>query len=190
MYTYGDPTPTTLQIQLHFGGQIVIAFGSVSANGTRPHLVGYSPGGPNTDPGPFDFTSLLPFYETSTNSPDAPALALSALTRPIAGATWNLQLANVPPSTVFGVDILGVSDPGILDLAAIGMPGCQLRASLDSLMVWAHGSGTTHNYAWQVPSLALLGASVYTASATFSNQPVNTFGAVISNGIRGTIGSH
>jgi hypothetical protein len=190
VYTYGDPTPTTMQIQLHFGGQIVIAFGSVSANGTRPHLVGYSPGGPNTDPGPFDFTSLLPFYETSTNSPDAPALALSALTRPIAGATWNLQLANVPPSTVFGVDILGVSDPGILDLAAIGMPGCQLRASLDSLMVWAHGSGTTHNYAWQVPSLALLGASVYTASATFSNQPVNTFGAVISNGIRGTIGSH
>lgn len=189
VYTYGDPTPSTMQIQLYLDGQIVIAFGSVSPNGNRPHLVGYSPGGPNTDPGSFDFTSLLPFYETSTNAPDAPALALSALTPPIAGAAWNLRLDNVPPSTVFGIDILGLSDPGILDLAFLGMPGCQLRASPDALMVWGHGSGTTRNFAWQVPGLALLGASVYMASATFSNQPVNQFGAVLSNGLRGTIGS-
>ena len=190
VHTFQDPTPSTMQIQLYFGGDVRIAFGSVSANGTSPHLVGYSPGGPNTDPGSFDFSSLFPFAETFTQSPDAPALALTASTRPIAGTSWNLQLANVPPSTVFGVDILGLSDPGILDLAAIGMPGCQLRASLDSLSVWGHAGGTTHGYSLAVPPLALLGVNVYTASATFTNLPVNPFGAVISNGIRGTIGNN
>ena len=91
---------------------------------------------------------------------------------------------------MFGVDIWGLSDPGITDLAVLGMPGCPLRASLDVMLVWVHGGGSTHDRAFPLPPLTLLGIDVYAASATFVSQPVNAFGAVISNGLRGTIGSN
>jgi hypothetical protein len=187
VHGYNDPTPSTLQFQLYSNGEVVIAFGSVSTNpGGNEHMIGYSPAGASTDPGPIDFSSL---GATFTQPADAPALALTATTRPIAGTSWNLQLDNVPAATVFGVDIGGLSDPGVLDLAFLGMPTCQLRASLDAVIVWAHGGGSTHNYSLPVPPLAALGMSIYLTSATFSAEPVNTFGAVLSNGIRGTIGT-
>jgi hypothetical protein len=70
------------------------------------------------------------------------------------------------------------------------MPGCQQRASLDSLSLWFHGGGSTHGYSWQVPPLVLLGVDIYTASVAFSNMPMNPLGAVSSNGIRGEIGTN
>ena len=187
VHGYNDPTPSTLQFQLYSNGEVVIAFGNVSANPAgNEHLIGYSPAGTSADPGPFDFSSL---GTTFTQSADTAALALTATTRPIAGTSWNLQLANIDSATVFGVDIGGLSDPGILDLAFLGMPGCQLRASLDAVVVWTHGGGSTHSFSLQVPPLAALGVSIYLTSATFSSEPRNTFGAVLSNGIRGTIGT-
>ena len=187
VHGYNDPTPSTLQFQLYSNGEVVIAFGNVSANPAgNEHLIGYSPAGTSADPGPFDFSSL---GTTFTQSADTAALALTATTRPIAGTSWNLQLANIDSATVFGVDIGGLSDPGILDLAFLGMPGCQLRASLDAVVVWTHGGGSTHSFSLAVPPLAALGVSIYLTSATFSSEPRNTFGAVLSNGIRGTIGT-
>ncbi|MBL8754105.1 MAG: hypothetical protein JNK15_12465 [Planctomycetes bacterium] len=192
VHTYLDPTPSTVQFQFYATGQVVIAFGSVSSVGTRVHLVGYSPGGASADPGAFDFSALGANGVTYTQVPEAPALQLTPTSSPVVGSPWNLQLDNVPAATVLGVDIVGLSDPGILDLAFLGLPGCQLRASLDSLNPWLHGpsSGSTHTWSLGVPPLALLGIDVYATSATFTTQPNNPFGAYLSNGVRGTIGNN
>jgi len=99
-----------------------------------------------------------------------------------------LQLTNIPGATRFGIDIFGLSDPGILDLGYLGMPGCMLRASPDALRFGSY-SGVTHNYSLVIPSSTLLNLSLYTTSAAFSDQPINPTGVVFSNGIHGQIGN-
>jgi hypothetical protein len=50
--------------------------------------------------------------------------------------------------------------------------------------------GATHNYSFAVPALptSLIGFQLFTQSAVFQVPPVNAFGAITSNGIKGTIG--
>lgn len=183
----GPQSANTMQFQLYGNGTATIAWGTMSGAG-GDHLVGYSPGGqspsiPETD------LSALTSSPLTLGATEAFPLLLSASqsSRPILGTTWSLNLSNVPLAGAFGVDVLGLSDPNIGDLLALGMPGCGLRASLDSLTAWFVG-GPTHARSFAVPSsVTLRGVDVFATSAVFV-PGFNAFGAITSNGIRGRIG--
>jgi hypothetical protein len=177
----------TFQMQLYPSGVVTIAWVAMAAVGSNGGvLVGYSPGGASADPGSTDL-STLPVIILS--SPDVLPLALAGASRPVTGTNWNLNVTNVPATGAIGVDIFGLSDPGINDLGFIGMPTCGLRASLDVLNAWIV-AGASHAYGVPVPNNpALINQHVFTTSAVFQVPPVNAFGAITSNGIDGKIGS-
>ncbi|HZN41321.1 MAG TPA: hypothetical protein VFD82_21115 [Planctomycetota bacterium] len=177
----------TLQMQFYPSGQVTFAWGTMSHLGNG-HLVGYSPGGNSLDPGNTDLSALGAGVITLTGADVAP-LQLTAATRPVLGTSWNLTTGSVPATGVIGLDIFGVADPGVLDLAFLGMPGCQLRTTLDVMNAWIVG-GPTHNYSFAVPALplSLVGFQLFTQSLVFQVPPVNPFGAITSNGIKGTLG--
>jgi hypothetical protein len=178
----------TMQMQFYPSGQVTFAWGTMSHLGIE-HLVGYSPGGNSLDPGSSNLSALGAGVIT-LGSVDALPLVLTAMTRPILGTSWNLTTSQLPATGVIGVDLFGIADPGILDLAFLGMPGCQLRTTLEVIAgPWVVG-GATHNYAFPVPAVptSLIGFQLFTQSAVFQVPPVNSFGAITSNGIKGTLG--
>jgi len=186
--TFNSSLTSTVQFQLYPDGTVTIAWGAMAVLTTQIHLVGFSPGGASSDPGPTDF-SAIGAGAIAVQWPESGPLALASTSPPAVGTPWSLQLSNVPNGTLFGVDIVGLSDPGLNDLTAIGMPGCGLRASLDILVPWP-ASGATHTMQIGVPPLAMLNANLYVTSAVFQTLPVNAFGAITSNGVRATIGTN
>jgi hypothetical protein len=179
----------TFQMQFYPTGQVTLAWGTMSHLGNG-YLVGYSPAGNSLDPGNTDLSALGANVISLTGA-DVPALGLTASTRPVLGTSWNLTTGSIPATGIFGVDIFGVADPGVLDLFFLGMPGCQLRSTLDVIAgPWIVG-GPTHNYSFAVPALpvSLIGFQLFTQSAVWQVPPVNAFGAITSNGIKGTLGS-
>ena len=177
----------TFQMQFYPSGQVTFAWGTMSHLGIG-HLVGYSPGGSSADPGNTDLSALGAGVITLAST-DVPPLQLTASTRPVLGTSWNLTTGNIPLTGIIGLDIFGVADPGVLDLSFLGMPGCQLRTTLDVMNAWVVG-GPTHNYNFAVPALplSLVGFQLFTQSLVFQVPPVNAFGAITSNGIKGTLG--
>jgi hypothetical protein len=150
-------------------------------------LTGYSEAGASADPGSMDISVALPATYTAAVFHVLP-LALSAASRPITGTSWNLNVSSIPATGLLGVEILGLSDPGINDLFFIGMPGCGLRANLDVLNAFLV-AGATHAWSFNVPNnVALLNLHVYATSAVAQVPPVNAFGFITSNGIDGLIG--
>lgn len=186
--TYNSPLTSTLQFQLYADSTVTIAWGNVAVLTNQTHLVGFSPGGASLDPGPTDF-SAIGAGAIAVQWPESGPLALASTSSPVVGTPWTLQLTNVPIATLLGVDIVGLSDPGVNDLAAIGMPGCGLRAAMDVLVPWP-ASGATHTVQIGVPPLALLNVDLYVTTAVLQTLPVNAFGAITSNGVRATIGTN
>ncbi len=180
---------STVQFQLYADGRVTMAWGAVSDNQFFTNVIGYSPGGASPDPGATDYSALG--ANTLTLAPataEAAGLSLVHVTAPIVGTQWELSTRDVPPAAVLGVDVLGLSDPGIDDLAVIGMPGCGLRCSLDLLSPWVP-SGPMQQRSFFVPNVAALrGTDVFATSAVFMTPAPNAFGAITSNGIRGRIG--
>jgi hypothetical protein len=184
----GPANANTMQMQFDPTGLVTFAWGNMSHVGNG-HLVGYSPGGNSLNPGNTDISALGTSIIT-LGPQDILPLVLAPTSRPVLGTSWNLTTAQIPVTGVIGVDIFGVADPGILDLYLLGMPTCQLRSTLDVVLgPWVVG-GATHNYSFAVPALptSLIGFQLFTQSAVFQVPPLNPFGAITSNGVRGTIG--
>ncbi|MBM3975098.1 MAG: hypothetical protein FJ301_13465 [Planctomycetes bacterium] len=191
--SYASPetaNPSTVQAQFDLATGIVrLVFVSVDSNVTSAygsaHVIGVSAPGPSNNPGTVPLatgsaTQLL------AQSPEVAPLAVSGVSRPVLGTAWTLQVSNIPATGLVGVDVIGLSDPGINDLSSLGAPGCGLRASLDVMNVW---TGTTHTFSLPIPTNpALLNFNLYTTSAVFQFPPVNAFGAITANGIQGKIG--
>jgi len=183
------PGVNTFQFQLYPTGFVTIAWTSVTSFGNNGGtLVGYSPGGVNLDPGNRDI-SAIGAGSVFIEAVDIPPMTLTASNRPVFGNNWNLTVSNIEPSSVVGLDIFGVSDPGIDNLFFIGMPDCGLRSSIDVTSAW-FVTGSTHNYSFTVPSgiPSLLGFNLYTTTATLQALPQNPFGWMTSNGMKGTLG--
>jgi hypothetical protein len=174
----------TFQLQFDLAsGFVSFVYQSMPTTGNG-YLVGYSPGGPSLDPGSIDLsTALLGNLDVGV---DQRPLTVSATTRPVLGTAWNLNVTNVPSSAPLGVDVFGIGDPGLNDLATIGLPGCGLRSTLDVLLGWVNTGA--HSYALPIPAIpSLVGLHVFTTSAML--QPgVNAFGAITANGVDGGIG--
>ncbi len=166
-------------------GFVHLVFQTMSALGNA-RLVGYSPGGPNANPGSTDLSVALPLSFTVRGA-DVLPLTVTALTRPVTGTAWNIDVTNVPAAGVLGVDIIGFTDPGLNDLAFLGLPGCGLRTSLDLLSPWTP-IGATHSYSLGIPANpAIVNIHLFTTSAVFV-AGVNAFGAITGNGLDGKIG--
>jgi hypothetical protein len=178
----------TMQMQFYPSGQVTFAWGTMSHAGNG-HLVGYSPGGNSLNPGNTDL-STLGANVIMLGPTDIVPLALAPASRPILGTNWNLTTSQIPATGVIGVDLFGIADPAVLDLAFLGMPGCQLRSSLDVIAGPWPVAGTTHNYNLAVPATptSLIGFQLFTQSAVFQVPTVNPFGAITSNGVKGTLG--
>ncbi len=184
----GTQDPCYIQIDYNVvTADWVLRFGAVGFTAPQDWFVGYSPGGPSLDPGPVDISAAAVI---ATQPFDTAPLGLAPMTSPLIGSVWTVEVTDVPPPTVFGVSILGASDPGIVDLGALGMPGCQLRSSLDVLVGPWSPIGSAYTYGVSVPTNnALIGSAIYTQAATFSVPAVNAFGAITSNGVVGVVGS-
>ncbi|MEO6596534.1 MAG: hypothetical protein ABIP94_17420 [Planctomycetota bacterium] len=187
--------PSTVQFQFTMAtGLVRIVFSSIDGDATSVYgsatLVGVTAPGPSADPGSITLAPAAPAL-LLTSSPEILPLLLTALTRPKFGTSWNLQVTNIPATTVFGVHIFGLSDPGIPNLFFLGLPTCQLRANLDVIVgPWASAAGM-FSYNFPVPTTppSLIGFELFTQAATFSVPPVNAFGAITSNGIKGKLGN-
>lgn len=189
VYSYGTTSPETFQLQFELStGNVHFVWGAISGAGNG-FLVGYSPGGASADPGGRDISATLPLT-FMTDPADVLPLTLSATSRPVTGTNWNLSVGNVPATGLIGVDVFGVSDPGITDLFFLGAPGCGLRASLDYTAAWFVTPTAGHTYSLPIPnSPSLINFNIYSMSAVFQAPPVNSFGAITSNGIQGMVGN-
>src|SRR6185436_2716827 len=117
------PGVNTFQFQLYPSGIVTIAFGNLASFGNNGGaLVGYSPGGTNLDPGSRDI-SAIGAGNYFINPVDVNPMSLAANSRPVFGTSWSLTVSDIDPTSVIGLEIFGVSDPGINDLFFIGMPG-------------------------------------------------------------------
>lgn len=181
----------SMQVALLASGDFEYRYGveTLTTLGNTFALVGVSPGGNALDPSNRDISATLPIIL----SPDlvTPSLELTSSNRPVLGTSWNLSVDNIPPTTVFGITLWSSSDPAIADLAALGLPGCQLRSNLDVVVGPWTPTGTNYAFALSVPPTppSLVGVDVFTQAATFAAPPVNAFGAITSNGMKGTLGS-
>ena len=190
-YPLGLANPSTLQFRFNLAnGDIRIAFVGIDANTSSPygsaHLIGVSAPGTSYDPGSVNLATA----HLVTANPENVPLSLSALNTPIRGTPWFLQTDHLPRTTVWGITIIGLGDPGIDDLASIGMPNCGLRATLDMLGTFVPAYGQPY-WQWSL-SLPndnnLIGLQIRASSAVATNPATNAFGMVTSNGVRGTVG--
>ena len=187
VYSYGTASPDTFQMQFDTAsGAVHLVWGAMGVAGNG-YLVGYSPGGASANPGNTDLSATVP-ATIVLGSADILPLALAATSRPLTNANWNLTVSNVPATGVLGVDVFGLSDPGLNDLFFLGAPGCGLRAALDVTNAWLV-SGATHTYSLSIPNNpALLNFNLFTTSAVFQVPQINALGAITSNGVQGKIG--
>ena len=189
----GTPTvnTSTLQFQLDLAtGNCTIVWVTVQNNTTSTfgssHLVGVTGPGASVDAGPVSLASGFVTQPTNT-----PALGLAALNRPVQGAgpqNWDLNATNLPVG--IGVDIIGLADPGITNLAlfGLGQANCQLRATLD--ITGAFLSGGAHPWSFPIPggAPALNGVELFAQTAVL-DFAINLANTLTTNGVRGTIGN-
>lgn len=188
VYHFGGTTAAdATRLQFQFDGSTgnvgVVFDGQVSAGGGR-WLVGYSPGGPNLDPGSLDLATALPLV----TAPDAQALALSADTRPVLGTTLTWTTRNIPASAVLSAQLVGLSavNPG---LPIPGATGCvQLVDGSTAATVLLFQSPTA-SYSLVLPTNAsFLGRRLVSQSASLV-PGANPLGVLTSNGVLSTMGT-
>ena len=176
-----------VQVVLLDTGDIQVRYGSCTL---LDALVGLSTGNGASDPGATDFSDLGTIGPVSFNTgvgPFYPDVSLVADTRPILGSSWDLTVQDIPVYGLFGVNFFGLSNPA-LPLGFLGLPGCGLFADLGVVDGPWFPIGGNYSYSFAVPatSTALLNFELFTQSAVFGAP--NAFGAVTSNGVKGTVG--
>lgn len=142
-------------------------------------LVGWSPGNGARNPGSTNLRTSMPFL----TMPDSYPLALGANPRPVLGNNVVMTTTNIPAGSPLGIVVFSLSrlNPPI-DLASLGMPGCQQHVGTDTATAFLP-VGTSGTLSFLVPNNPVLtGLHVYCQSATFS-PAVNLLGVLASNGV-------
>jgi hypothetical protein len=175
---------STFQIAIYATGNVEYRY--LNCASTITVLTGWSPGGGARDPGSTDVSALVALVCATDLYP----LTHATSTRPVCGATVQLQTADLPAGSLLGGTILGLTQffPGI-DLGLIGMPGCALYASLDVLDLTVP-SASSFGYALAIPSsVSLVGTTVLTQGIAHAPWG-NPFGMTTSNGLRLVVGDY
>ncbi len=183
---YGGTDQNNVQVSLWPNGNIELKYGSMAL---LDCLVGLSTGVAATDPGNTDLTTALPIVITTGQY--VPALALTGVTRPVTGTSWNLNTENIPDigGLHINLELLGLADPNIPDLFFLGAPGCGLRGTFDFIGGPAVTGSSTQGRSLAIPaSASLIGAEVFATSMAFATPGTNALGLITSNTIKGTVG--
>ena len=193
-YVGTAPGTVTSTFQFQFdlaNGNVTFVFQSMDTvsisgwTGGEGWVVGYSGIGASADP---SGTNLSALTAITLGATDVLPLTLAGTTRPVTGASWDLSVSNIPAGGAVGVDVFGLTDPGIDDLFFLGAPGCGLRASLDVTNAWLV-AGPAHTYSLPIPNNpVLLNFNLFTTSAVLPFPPTNALGVITANGINGKVG--
>ncbi|MBK8976588.1 MAG: hypothetical protein IPM29_11785 [Planctomycetes bacterium] len=112
----------TFQAQFLANGTVHYLWQSVNPTG-NDYLVGWTPGGPSSDPGSTDLSAVS--SSRGLCATRFMPLALDASDRPVLGRTIDVTTSNIPGGTVAGATLFDTSlQQPPLDLGFAGMPGC------------------------------------------------------------------
>tara|TARA_R110002072_G_scaffold177524_3_gene333505 strand:- start:22150 stop:23706 length:1557 start_codon:yes stop_codon:yes gene_type:complete len=195
--SWGTTDTQTFQFEIDTAtGNASLYFGSITSATAHAMFIGYSPAGPNLDPGSISIeTELAANGAIVTAGTDTAPLALAGVGRPVMGAAavnYDATTSNIESGAIFHVGIVGLTDPA-LPLNLIGFPaGCTLYASADLLVGPAVVAGGTGSETWTVIGLPVAnpifnGFELYAQSATLDLSLVSST-ARASNGIKLTLG--
>ena len=181
---YFNGPAQTAQITLRANGSFRIAYGTVNNTGHSP-LVGFTQGIAGVDPGSSDF-SAGPVIVGSGGTP----LQLDAqpASRPAIGTTFVMEVDQIAPGSVIGIMVLGLNavQPGF-DLTPLGMPGCELLATLDALLTFPL-AGSPAPFPFTIANdPALAGFTLHAQAATLT-PGANPLGLYTSNGLSMLVG--
>lgn len=191
-YPTGLVNPSTIQFQLTLtgpsAGRATYVWVNVDSDITSTfgtaHLVGYSPGGANLDPGSVSLATALPIV----TAPDVAALALAAGSNAVLGTTVVYTTSNLPLTTVVTAQIVSLI-PIPAGTTIPGAPGCLQYVDLSlSATTLLFGSPTT-TFSFAVPNnpgLAGLPLNLQSASYVPGVNPLNV---LTSNGVQSVVGN-
>jgi len=189
VWDYGGTTAAnanTFQMQFEIAtGTVHYLYQTMSTLGNG-RLVGFSDAGASADPGSMDISAALPTTYIAAVFTVVP-LAHSTSARPVIGTTPNLLASNVPSGALIGLMILGTTEytTGI-DLTFLGMPTCNLYASLDVMLSFLP-AGSTGSVPFVIPANPALAGLIILTQATAWVPGINPFGFITSNGMRLTL---
>jgi hypothetical protein len=190
--------PSTFQFQfdtatgqVHYVWQTIDAVGGSTFFGGDDHLIGFSPGGPSPNVGPFDVTALS---SLTVNLPETFPLKVAASAKPVLNTTINLDTSNETGQSV-GVCFVcaaGIPAPGV-DPGIIGMPGCSalvdINQGVGNLISNLGLPGTSMSVPLPVPNQTSLNGLELFVQSIWLDAAVNPFGALVSNGLKLVVGS-
>lgn len=181
---YGSFTGNTFQITLRSNGSFRLSWGAAN-NLAHICLVGIATAPSGIDPGP---TDLSPGNFTTAGGGIPLALRAQAGSRPKLGSSFVMEIDRIDPTAVFGFLVLGFTQYPGLDLGPIGMPGCALYASLDSVQaVPLAGAPTPVTLA--LPANPALSGVLLQAQAATLTPGATPLGLVSSNGLELLLGT-
>jgi hypothetical protein len=197
---YGQTSPATFQWQITLAtGDVMMVFVSCDAStNTTPVLVGCTLAGVGPDPGSINLATALPVVLAG----DIPPMSLSASPRPIINpstlVTYTLDniVEFVPGSGVYlSTMFLSASQvPGGVDLGIIGAPGCNAYiGGLEYNLGTAVTTSPLSTVSITFGNVLLAPGDIIYAQAVALFDPAyplpngqNTFGLVVSNGVKST----
>lgn len=174
----------TAQITLRANGSFRLAYQTVS-NPSHDLLVGFSQGFATVDPGSSDFSA----GPVIVNSGGGPMQLDSQLgSGPILGTTYTMDIDQGSNGAAVGIAVLGLTgfNPGV-NLDAVGMTGCELYASLDSLSTVLL-TGPVTPFGVPIPNNPALAGFQLFAQAAALTAAANPLGIATSNGVAITLG--
>lgn len=182
---------STMQIAFFVNGDVEFRWQAMSLvyGGTKPTLVGWTPGGSTIDPGSKDLLVASTIQSFATQSVDNAPLALDVTGRPVINTSFNWVTSNITPGTAVGATLFGFQKltPAV-NLGIIGAPDCFQHLNFFSNSVFLV-SGTTATIPWAIPNNnALNGVALFGQSLTFT-PGFNPLGVLTSNGVQLVVGS-
>ena len=118
-----------------------------------------------------------------------PTLKPTGNTRPLIGTTFGVDLDNMPVGVAVMVIGSGAALPPPLDLAFIGLPGCNLHVGLeftDAVLSLTNAA----TYSFTLPNTPALSGQPLVMQAAVFDPGFNAFGAVMSDAVAGLMAAH
>jgi hypothetical protein len=174
----------TCQITLRSDGSFRLSYGAV-ANLTHDVLAGFSQGGGSTVPGSID----LGQGTFATGAGGTPLRLASQLgSRPQLGTTFTMDVDQITQGSALGIMVFGVTSiPVGIDLTGIGMDGCSLYATLDTLVPFGL-TGAVTSYGFAVPNSSTLSGVTFAAQAATLTPGSTPLNLLSSNGLELLLG--
>jgi len=170
-------------------GDFSIEFDTASNLNPEQWLVGYSPGGPSTDPGATVLLNQTPSNPLVLSANDRSPLELTS-NRPVIGSTWGFTTSGLDPVSPIAVTFFGtrVTTPVPMQSLGIAAPGCD--ALVQALTTSLSGNANQGSASISIPipaNPALVGLQISAQSIGLTLQ--NAANIQVSNGIEGTLGT-